>query len=88
MNHIIEENIKYEQIINIDKKTIIKFGGISTFNCMKINMIDYFDFWYKFFKFMFGIYTPIMKHDESEYLKRRIFTLEKQVKKLERQIYF
>ena len=43
-------------------------------------MIDYFDFWYKFFKFMFGIYSPIIKHDESEYLKRRIFTLEKQVK--------
>jgi len=48
-----------------------------------ITMIDYFDFWYKFCKMLFGVYSPIIKQDESEYLKRRINILTERLDKLE-----
>lgn len=50
-------------------------------------MIDYFDFWYKFCKMLFGVYSHIIKQDESEYLKRRINILTERLDKLENQIY-
>jgi hypothetical protein len=52
-----------------------------------INMIDYFDFWYKFYKFLFGVYSPIIKQDDSEYLKRRINLLTERLDKLENNFY-
>lgn len=48
-----------------------------------MSMVDYFDFWYKFYKLMFGVYSPIIKQDESEYLKRRINVLTERLNKLE-----
>ena len=48
-----------------------------------MTMIDYFDFWYKFCKMLFGVYSPMIKQDESEYLKRRINTLTERLDKLE-----
>ena len=50
-------------------------------------MIDYLDFWFKYCKMMFGVYSPIIKQDESEYLKRRINILTERLDKLENQIY-
>ena len=52
-----------------------------------MQMIDYFDFWYKFYKMMFGVYSPIIKQDESEYLKRRINVLTERLNKIEKICY-
>jgi len=50
-------------------------------------MIDYFDFWYKFYKMLFDVYSPIIKQDESVYLKRRINLLTERLNKLEKNFY-
>lgn len=50
-------------------------------------MIDYLDFWYKYFKFMFGVYSPYIKQDDSEYLKRRINILADRLNKIESNLH-
>lgn len=47
-------------------------------------MIDYLDFWYKYFKFMFGVYSPYIKQDDSEFLNRRINILTERVDNLDK----
>ena len=50
-------------------------------------MIDYFDFWFKYCKMMFGVYSPIIKQDDSEYLKRRINILTDRLNKIESNLH-